>query len=84
MEHFLGIGPVLFKVSDDGNKILATIDKDAGLYLVIPFLCVVIEAAKPLLCHVVKEDVVSCLRTVFLQGVLNTCGECQTNISVRL
>ena len=80
--RFCHLFPVEAPVFDDGEVGLATILEDAGLYVVIAFLGIVVQVGEAPLRHVVDVDVLSQRRTVLLQRVTDTGGQRQTDVAV--
>ena len=73
---------MLRPIGKNGNIAVSTITEDAGLYVVVSFLCIVVEIGEPLLRHVVEGDVFFHCSTTFFQIVANVGGEGETYASV--
>ena len=70
-----GGSPLLRPIGKNGKITVATIAEDAGLYVVVSFLCIVVEIGEPLLRHVVEGDVFFHCSTTFFQIVANVGGD---------
>ena len=72
--HLIHRLPFLPKVTYDAEIGVATVHEDAGLYVVVALLCIVVHVFQALLRHVIVVDVVLRLLGVFLQGALYAGG----------
>ena len=70
------------QVGEDSGITAASVLEDAGLYLLIAFVGVVVEGAQMILRVPVDVDVVSQLLVVLLQRAADAHGECQADVPV--
>ena len=76
--------PVGAPILDDSPVVSSAVLEDAGLYVVITLLRIVVQMAKSLFRHVVIAYVVLHGAAVLLQRVAYVGGQCQTDVPIRL
>ena len=74
--------PMALDVAEHGDIVLATVTEDAGLYLLVTLVGIVVQVLQPLLGHLVQVDVVGHLTAVLRQRVANVCGKGETDTPV--
>ena len=82
--YLLHVLPFVLHIPQDVQIGVATIHEDAGLYVIIALLGIVVHVPQTLLRHVVVLDIILHLLGIFLHGTLDDGGQGQTYTTVGL